>query len=109
MAGFNKGFSGGGYGAITSGGQVLLGISEKRAIGVTLFSEGLTSLFGMFFYAYYLGFPDWRLTFPLIIGGILSIPIAGITVKHLSKETIRKVMGIIASFLGVLFIVKIFL
>ncbi len=47
VAAFNKGISGGGYGPLITGGQVILGVNEKKAIGITSFAEGLVCLVGL--------------------------------------------------------------
>lgn len=44
IASFNKGMSGGGYGPLVMGGQILSGIGVKNAIGITSLSEGVTCL-----------------------------------------------------------------
>jgi len=43
LAAFNKGISGGGYGPLVTGGQILSGVKSKNAIGITSFAEGLTA------------------------------------------------------------------
>ena len=40
-ASLNKGLSGGGYGPLVCGGQLLAGMNEKEAIGITSLAEGL--------------------------------------------------------------------
>jgi uncharacterized protein len=48
IASFNKGISGGGYGPLITGGQLLSGVKEKNAIAITSLAEGLTCAFGFF-------------------------------------------------------------
>ncbi len=47
IASFNKGMSGGGYGPVVTGGQLISGIDEKNSIGITSLSEGLTCMVGV--------------------------------------------------------------
>ncbi len=47
LASFNKGMSGGGYGPVVTCGQILSGVTGKRAIGITSLPEGLTCLVGV--------------------------------------------------------------
>jgi len=44
---FDKGISGGGYGPVVTGEQMVLGIPGRNAVGITSFSEGLVSLVGL--------------------------------------------------------------
>ena len=53
LASFNKGISGGGYGPLVTGGQVLSGVQIKSAIGITSLAEGLTCLVGVITYFIY--------------------------------------------------------
>lgn len=46
LAGFNKGIGGGGYGPVVTIGQVLSGVYEKSAVGITSLAEGNISLIG---------------------------------------------------------------
>ena len=50
LAAFNKGVSGGGYGPLITGGQILSGVEEKSAIGITSVSEGATCVVGLIAY-----------------------------------------------------------
>mgnify|MGYP000035211210 CR=1 FL=1 len=50
ISGLNKGISGGGYGPLVTGGQILSGRSAKESIGSTSFTEGLVCLVGFLFY-----------------------------------------------------------
>lgn len=109
VAAFNKGISGGGYGPLVTGGQVLLGVDEKSAIGTTTVSEGLVSLVALTLYLILQGGAfDWSLGVPLIVGAMLSVPAATWTVRILPPETFRPMMGWATLFLGTLLLVKLF-
>jgi len=43
LAAFNKGISGGGYGPVVTGGQILSGVKEKNAIGIASLAIGVGS------------------------------------------------------------------
>ncbi|MBU1023712.1 sulfite exporter TauE/SafE family protein, partial [bacterium] len=61
IAAFNKGISGGGYGPLVTGGQVLIGVPEKSAIGITSFAEGIVCFVGLILYIAFSGLPYWEL------------------------------------------------
>src|SRR3989338_2386203 len=52
IASFNKGVSGGGYGPIVTGGQLIAGVDGKNAIGITSLAEGLTCIVGVAAYLF---------------------------------------------------------
>ena len=84
VASFNKGMSGGGYGPVVTSGQLLSGIDGKNAIGITSFAEGVTCMVGLIMYLSMNQIIDWTLAPFLVFGGMLSVPLAGITVKTVS-------------------------
>ena len=106
VAAFNKGISGGGYGPLVTGGQVLFGIPGKNAIGITSLAEGLVCLVGFSLYVVMTGWPNWTLVIPLVGGAIFSVPIAAFTVKILREDLLKKCIGVATIFLGALTLVK---
>ncbi len=106
IASFNKGVSGGGYGPIVTSGQILSGIKEKNSIGITAFSEGIICLAGVLIYISIKNTIDWSLAPSLIIGATLSVPLSAFTVKVISSEKLRKIVGIMTIALGLLTILK---
>lgn len=107
VAAFNKGISGGGYGPLVTGGQVILGVKEKHAVGITSLAEGIVCSFGLALYAILSGFPFWSLAIPLCVGGLLSVPVSVWTVKILPDDVLRKFMGYATFYLGILALIKI--
>ena len=106
-AAFNKGISGGGYGPLITGGQVLLGVPEKQAIGITSFAEGLVCMVGLTLYLIIQkGALDWHLAGPLIIGALVSVPLAAWTVKILPSQVLRRTIGAMTLYLGALCIIN---
>jgi len=108
IAAFNKGISGGGYGPLVTGGQVISGVPEKSAIGITSLAEGLVCLVGLVLYISLNGMPFWNLAIPLTIGALLSVPLAALTVKILPANLLRKYIGYATIFLGALTLIKLF-
>ena len=106
VAAFNKGLSGGGYGPLVTGGQVVSGISPKHAVAITSMAEGLTCLVGLSAYLLVSGNLEWGLAVPLTLGAVLSVPIATLTVRKLPEAVIRGSVGVVTCMLGLLTLVK---
>jgi hypothetical protein len=109
VAAFNKGISGGGYGPLVTGGQVMIGVPGKNAIGITSFAEGLVCLVGLILYIIFHGWLEWSLAIPLTIGAALSVPAATWTVKILPEQYLLKFIGYATTFLGGLTLIKLYL
>ncbi len=108
LAAFNKGISGGGYGPLVTGGQILSGVNSKNAIGITSLAEGLTCVVGV---ATYLAFTnhtvEWKLAPSLVIGAMLSVPLAAFTVKKFNPKGLKIIVGVATLILGLLTLGKI--
>lgn len=101
VAALNKGLSGGGYGPLVTGGQVMAGVDGKEAIGITSLAEGLVCIVGVI--AYVLtgnGGVDWGVAPSLILGAVFSVPFAALTVKRLPVQKMRWIIGIAITALG---------
>jgi hypothetical protein len=107
VAAFNKGLSGGGYGPLVTGGQLLAGVKEKRAVAITSLAEGLTCAVGVTVYTLNQGLPDFRLAVPLIIGAVISVPLAAVTVRRMPATMLRGSIGYVTAFLGLLAVAKV--
>ena len=106
VASFNKGMSGGGYGPVVTGGQMIAGLDGKNAIGITSMAEGLTCFIGVITYFVSTRNINWKLAPFLVAGAILSVPLSAITVKKIKTGMLRYAIGIITVCLGILTIVK---
>lgn len=101
LAAFNKGISGGGYGPVLAGGQILTGVKPGRAVAITALAEGLVALTG--FLIFYLSTGDGvnlQLALALIIGGFVAIPFAVYAVKKVDSKILRVSVGIVSIMLG---------
>ena len=110
VAAFNKGLSGGGYGPLVTGGQIMAGVDGKGAIGITSLAEGLVCIVGVL--AYTLtgnGTIDWGLAPSLILGAVLSVPLAALTVKKMPVQKLRWAIGFAVTALGLFTLVKLVL
>ncbi len=109
IASFNKGMSGGGYGPVVTGGQLLTGVDEKNAIGITSLAEGLTCFSGVIAYILTGNKLVWGLALYLTIGAILSVPLGAYTVRKMETRKLRIVIGIATTILGLFTVIKVIL
>ncbi len=101
LAAFNKGMSGGGYGPVITGGQMLSGMDGRKAIGITSLAEGLTCVVGVLLYLFASRDVNWTLLAPsLILGAVLSVPLSAHTVKKIPETSFRTLVGLMTIILG---------
>ncbi len=93
LAAFNKGISGGGYGPVVTGGQVLVGVEGRNAIAIAGVAEGITSAVGVLIFMLNGVTLDPRLTPSLTFGAVLSVPLAAYIVSRLSIKSIKSAIG----------------
>ena len=102
LAAFNKGISGGGYGPLVCGGQVVSGVEAKSAIAITSLAEGLVCLVGVLLYLFTgNGGIDWGMAPSLVLGAVLSTPLATLTVKRVPMRRMRGAIAVGVTALGV--------
>lgn len=104
---FNKGISGGGYGPVVTGGQILSGIDGKNAVGITSLAEGLTCMVGFSIYFMTGSIESWELVPYVLIGAIISVPFSAATVRRLNTRTLRIAIAILTILLGVVTLLKV--
>jgi uncharacterized membrane protein YfcA len=111
LAAFNKGMTGGGYGVVLVGGQILAGVEGKKAIGVALLAEGLVCIAGFLAFALINEFVilDWSLILSLLIGGLASVPIAAYVVKKFHPKRLKIFIAIVSIILGTAILTRVFL
>jgi uncharacterized membrane protein YfcA len=108
VAAFNKGLSGGGYGPLVTAGQVVAGLPAKRAVAVTSVAESVTCLVGLCAYLAAGKTMAWNLAVPLVLGALLSVPMATVTVRHIPEQVVRGLVGAITLALGAVALLKLF-
>ena len=108
IASFNKGMSGGGYGPVVTGGQILSGVESKSAVGITSFAEALTCLVGVIMYAILAKAESFnlKLTLFIIIGAVLSVPLSAKSVKLLTEKKLKLLIAALTIILGGWTIIK---
>lgn len=107
LAAFNKGISGGGYGPLIMGGQMLSGVCAKNAVGITAFAEAVTCLVGFILYLVLGKHIDWKLTAQLVIFATGAVPVAALTVRKIDVDRLKKYVGIFITLLGLITLFKI--
>ena len=107
LASFNKGISGGGYGPLLMGGQILSGVFPKNAIGITAFAEAITCFVGFMTYLFLGKTIDWKLTLMLICFATPAVPFAALTVKKINDRRLKIFVGILIMVLGLFTLLKI--
>jgi uncharacterized membrane protein YfcA len=100
IAAFNKGISGGGYGPVVTGGQVLSGIRGRSAVGIASLAEGITSIVGVVIYSISVDAIPWFLAPSLILGAVLSVPMAAFAVSRIPQGRLTILIGSISTALG---------
>jgi len=110
LIGFNKAFSGGGFGPVLVAGLNILGLDSKRALGTTLFSEGLTCITAIFILVtkniqiFYPG-----LFVPLCIGSILGSILGSKSAIKTDAKKLKKLVAIFLLFLGIVLLIRLLL
>ena len=99
-AAFNKGISGGGYGPVVTGGQVLAGVRGRNAVGIASLAEGITSAVGVLIYLLSGTAVLWHLAPSLLLGAVLSAPIAAYVVSRVPPGRLTLAIGTLSTALG---------
>lgn len=108
IASFNKGLSGGGYGPVVTGGQLLSGVDGKHAVAITSLAEGLTCIVGVITYLTTNISIDWTLAPYLMIGALASVPMSALTVRKLNTKLLKYAIGILTIALGTWSLINLF-
>jgi uncharacterized membrane protein YfcA len=109
LSSFNKGVSGGGYGPLVTGGQIISGREVKSSVGSTTLAEALVCIVA--FVGYLLINADiyWTLAAATGIGSVIAAPFAAHTVRRLNTVKLKFVIGITTSMLGAIILAKTFI
>lgn len=103
---FNKGTTGGGYGPLIMGGQILAGVAGKDAVGITTFAETLTCVVAVAGFLMARDHIIWRLTPFLLAGALAAVPFSAFTVAILRSHHIKIAIGVLTIALGLLILLK---
>lgn len=124
VSAFNKGISGGGFGPVLTGGQVLAGQRHRNAVGVTTLAQAPICITGFFAYLIaraarevpgrVLDLPfreftavmfsaemlQWELLLALVLGAVLVAPFGAVTVRLIPGPGLQRVLGAAILLLG---------
>lgn len=107
LGSFNKGISGGGYGPLITGGQIISGVKSKGAIAITSLTEGLTCLVAIITYlAAAPGNYNWPLAIALLTGAISSVPVSVNIISILKEKYIKTMVTYSVLTLGTVIFIK---
>lgn len=109
LAAFNKGISGGGYGPVVTGGQVLAGVRGRSAVGIASLAEGTASAVGMLAYLGSGAVISWHLGPSLFLGALLSVPFAAYAVSRMPAGRLTLAIGGLSTVLGGYTLVRVLL
>ena len=102
LSAFNKGLSGGGFGPVTTSGQMIAGKDGKSSIGATTLAEVPICLTGFVVYLFTRGLANWFLLSCLVAGATIGALIGPhFTARFKDDKKLRKILAIIVIVLGV--------
>ena len=109
ISAFNKGASGGGYGPLVTGGQIISGRDVKSSIGSTTLAEALICIVAFLSYVVLKVDIHWKLASAISAGSVMASPLAALTTKKLGIGNLKLIIGIIVTVLGFLTLGKVYL
>jgi uncharacterized membrane protein YfcA len=106
VSAFNKGLSGGGYGPVVAGGQTIIGVGGKAAVGVTDMAEAPICLAGFVVWKFLGGTPVWDVTLPMCLGAALAPAIGAYITYRTPPKEFKVALGVVLVMLGVLCLLR---
>lgn len=106
VAAFNKSLSGGGCGPLLTGGQVMLGVPGRSAVGITLATKSLICLISLVLFFAVGKSIDLSVAIPACIGASCAVPFAARSVAKMRESFLKSVIGWSTLFLGVLMMLR---
>jgi len=106
LSSFNKGASGGGYGPLVTGGQLVSGREAKSSIGSTTLAEAFICIVAFLSYVIVKVDIYWKLAATISIGSVIASPLAALTTKKMRTKNLKLIIGVIVTVLGALTLAK---
>jgi uncharacterized membrane protein YfcA len=106
IAAFNKAFTGGGYGPLVCGGQVLSGLNVRVAVATTCMAESLVCISTTITFLAKGIFAPAAVYVPLIVGCLLGPPTSAVVLRRMSTGFIQRIVAITIVVLGTLALLK---
>lgn len=96
LSGFNKAFSGGGFGPVTSTAKILAGVDPKVSIGTTTLAEVPICFFSFALWLVMGGSLDWKFPIALGIGSLIGGYVGPMITKVINTKILKWVVGALA-------------
>lgn len=96
----NRKIPGGGMGPLVVGGQVLSGVRPKPAVGITLFTKLIASVFGLGIFLLKGNVVNWNLFLYMASYSLPAVILAPLAVKKISSESLKLYIGLMLVLLG---------
>jgi uncharacterized membrane protein YfcA len=109
ISSFNKGASGGGYGPLVTGGQIISGREARSSVGSTTLAEAMVCIAAFVSYVVIKGDIYWTLAVATSIGSVIAAPFAAMTVRKVHTNKLKLAIGIVTCLLGVSTLAKAFI
>ena len=111
ISAFNKALSGGGFGPLVAGGQLVFrNRCEKGAIGSTDFAEAPICLFSFLLWVCFKGFPPAALCLPLCAGSAIGGFFGPLWLSKINnRDALKKMLGALVLLEGVWVLYKVWL
>jgi len=110
LSALNKGISGGGYGPLVTGGQILSGREVRNSIASTTVAEVAVCVVGFLTYVLFLrGDIYWALAASTAVGSVMAGPLAALTVKKMETKRLKLAVGLVITILGAVMLVRVFI
>ncbi len=106
FASFNKGLSGGGFGPIATGGQVVIGNAQRSSIGCTTLAEAPICIVAYLTFVAQKATGSTPLTIALCIGAAVGGVFGASLTRRLPAKAMKIVLGILLVTLGIIGFVK---
>lgn len=100
LSAFNKGLSGGGYGPVVTGGQMIAGNGSRSSVGVTTMAEPPICIVGFLAYLFMGSHIDWWLAGALSVGAVYAGPWAARATASMGEGRLVRVVGLLMVLLG---------
>ena len=109
FASFNKSVTGGGYGPILAGVQIMLGENSKQVVARTSLAEAIVCTMSIVAYILAGVSVNYLLIIIITTGAVTATPFSAYTISKIKEKNLRKLMATVMMILGIITIFKAFL
>jgi uncharacterized membrane protein YfcA len=108
ISAINKGLSGGGYGPVVAGGQVVIGVKAKNSVGITDFAEAPICIAGFIAWVICGGaLPPVDMMVSMCVGAGLAPMVGAYITYKIQLSKFKKVLGAVILVLGILCLMRV--